>query len=68
MKTEIVRIAVCPKCGNVYFDFPALSRIDNITPICSDCGFREALESIGVPPEEQEKYIAVTHRARATWD
>lgn len=35
----------CPKCGKVTDEYPAISRIDN-TEICSDCGTREALETI----------------------
>lgn len=62
MKTEITRIAVCPKCGQTYIGHPALSRTDNETLICSDCGTREALESIGVAAEEQEQIIATIHR------
>lgn len=34
---------VCPICKNTYTDFPAISRVDNKTPICPDCGVREAL-------------------------
>lgn len=34
----------CPKCMNIYFKPPAISRIDNITKICSECGIKEALE------------------------
>lgn len=33
----------CPKCGKKYYDYPALSREDNKTEICSECGIREAL-------------------------
>ena len=64
MKTEIVRIAVCPKCGNAYSGHPALSRLDNETLICPDCGTREALESIDVNKEEQEEILAIIHRER----
>ena len=35
---------VCPKCGKVYYEHPALSRKDNKTLICPDCGQKEALE------------------------
>jgi predicted RNA-binding Zn-ribbon protein involved in translation (DUF1610 family) len=35
---------ICPKCGERYTEFPALSRKDNKTEICPDCGTREALE------------------------
>ena len=34
----------CPMCGQYYSGYPALSRRDNKTEICSDCGVREALE------------------------
>lgn len=34
---------VCPICGQK-IDYPAISRSDNKTEICSDCGVREALE------------------------
>jgi len=35
----------CPKCGReMKRPFVALSRKDNKTEICPDCGFREAME------------------------
>ena len=34
----------CPLCGCFLGARPALSRKDNETLICSDCGFREAME------------------------
>ena len=34
----------CPTCEKFTTDYPALSRRDNKTEICSDCGTREALE------------------------
>ena len=34
---------VCPICGNDYSDHPAISRRDNKTRICSNCGLHEAL-------------------------
>ena len=40
--TEKTRI--CPICGREYTDYPALSRRDNITEICSACGVDEALD------------------------
>jgi len=36
----------CPHCKEQMSKFPALSRRDNKTLICSDCGRREALEDI----------------------
>ena len=43
---------VCPLCGKEYHEPPALSRADNRTMICPDCGMREALETIGIEPDE----------------
>ena len=63
MKENVTRMSVCPKCGKTYFDRPALSREDNETLICPDCGTREALESIGVSAEEQDSIIATIHRS-----
>lgn len=63
MKTEIEE-RTCPKCGSTYIEYPALSRTDDCTPICPDCGIREALESIGISKEEQEKIISIIHRSR----
>ena len=45
-ENNITRIKICPRCGKPYHDVPALSRMDNETLICPDCGTREALESI----------------------
>lgn len=33
----------CPKCSKYYIGYPALSREDNKTEICPECGIREAL-------------------------
>ncbi len=33
----------CPLCGLILVGYPALSRVDNKTDICSNCGLREAL-------------------------
>lgn len=40
-----IRPDLCPKCGGPMPDYPgAISRRDNATEICSDCGAREAME------------------------
>ncbi|EKC58133.1 hypothetical protein OBE_10164, partial [human gut metagenome] len=39
---NVTRLAVCPRCGKAYHEPPALSRLDNETLICPDCGTREA--------------------------
>ena len=55
-------ISVCPRCGQAYHGRPAVSRADGKTPLCPDCGTREALESIGVDVEEQDSILASIHR------
>ena len=62
MKNNVVRTAVCPLCGRLYHGHPALSRTDNETPICPDCGTRQALQTIGIDPDEQERIIETIHR------
>lgn len=64
MKHEIRHIRVCPLCGETYAEPPALSRVDNETPICPDCGARQALASIGISADEQEKILAILHQSR----
>jgi len=54
----------CPKCGIEYQGYPAISRKDNKTPICPDCGTREALETIGFDKKEQEQIIKEVHRTQ----
>ncbi len=61
-----VRTAVCPRCGKLYCGAPALSRVDNETLICPDCGTREALESIGVDADEQDQILETIHRCAHT--
>lgn len=62
-KREAVETRICPRCGKTYYDAPALSRTDNKTLICPDCGTREALDSIGVLPSEQEEILETIHRS-----
>lgn len=60
--TNEIRIKICPRCGSAYHGAPALSRQDNETLLCPDCGTREALDSIGVDEKEQESILASIHR------
>ena len=62
MKDNITVTAVCPRCGRSYRGYPALSREDNKTRICPDCGIREALSSIGICAAEQDSILAVINR------
>ena len=57
---EIIK-TICPKFGKEYTGAPALSRLDNTTLVCPECGTREALESIGMPSDEIESIVAVLH-------
>lgn len=62
MKMAEKETRICPLCGIEYHGVPALSRIDNQTLICPDCGTREALASIGISKEEQDKIVSIIHR------
>lgn len=50
---EAVSVPVCPVCDKAYIDPPALSRRDNKTKICPECGAKEALEDY-INYKEQE--------------
>ena len=65
MKDNLSRIRVCPLCGKAYGEPPALSRTDNETLICPDCGTRQALESIGVDRDEQDRILTIIHRQQS---
>ena len=56
-------LKICSRCHKAYHGVPALSRVDNETYICHDCGTREALESIGVESSEQELILDTIHRS-----
>ena len=64
MHGKTVNERTCPECGRTYTERPATAR-DGSGPICPDCGTREALESIGVGVDEQERIIATIHRHQA---
>lgn len=58
----------CPKCGRSFQRLLALSRVDNKTMICDDCGTMEALEA--VPPgrmSPQEKARATVYATGNRW-
>ena len=57
MKSE----KICPICGKSYTGEPALSRKDNATLICQDCGILEALASLGIAHDEQEQILETIH-------
>jgi len=55
------RMRKCPRCGCLFSERPAISRKDNSTLICPDCGTREALESIGIKKEDQDEILRAVH-------
>lgn len=60
---------ICPKCGREFERLLALSRTDNKTMICDECGTMEALDSLPhetLSPQERTKIAAaVTGNKRA---
>ena len=52
----------CPRCGKIYFEHPAISRADNKTEICPECGAEEALIQAGFTP----KFIKELERLQKT--
>lgn len=60
-RDNLYQLMVCPKCGKPYRGAPAISR-DSTQLICPDCGTREALEGMGLSPEEQEHILGNIHR------
>ena len=55
---------ICPSCGREYTDHPAVSRKDNITEICPDCGVIEALDAAGASQEAKDKILSIIHARR----
>ena len=51
MLDRYMQIRYCPFCGGEFTDPPVLSRTDNETEICPDCGMREALRAAGFSDE-----------------
>ena len=63
MKSDITNNGKkCPLCQKIYYEPSALSRTDNKTEICGDCSVKEALSSLGVDEEEQNKILETIHR------
>ena len=50
--SEFDVIQICPKCKKEFHGHPAISRDDNKTEVCSECGVREALEKVFEKPTE----------------
>ena len=58
---DIVR-KICPVCGGLLTAHPALSRKDNKTKVCPDCGIREALSDFGMDEAKQEEILALVRK------
>lgn len=63
-KGEPEEMRTCPKCGKQYQEHPAISRADNVTEICPDCGTLEALEAAGISKEAQEEILKTIHETK----
>ena len=60
---------ICPICGKTYRDYPALSRTDNKTEICPDCGVIQGLETAGADAETIKKVLQmIRHTKRGDAD
>ena len=58
----------CPICGLEYSSPPAVSRIDNITPICPSCGVRQALSTAGIDTNVQDGIISLVEAEQAGYE
>lgn len=54
-------IKICPTCGKTYNAVPAISRKDNTTEICPECGIKEALQRFDFTADEIKQIISITH-------
>ena len=44
MRYDNISKKICPSCKKAYTDYPSISRKDNKTLICSECGMKEVQE------------------------
>lgn len=51
------KIRECPICGRIYSGYPAISRTDNTTEICSICGVRQALDAAGIVGDAADEIL-----------
>lgn len=50
---------ICPVCGRTYTDRPAISRRDNMTEICPECGTHEALIDWEIARGTRKSFVPV---------
>ena len=55
VNNEEKELKTCSKCGKTYTGYGAISREDNKTEICSECGTKEALEVFTKHLEEKKE-------------
>ena len=60
----------CPKCGKEYERLLALSREDNNTMICDECGTKEALDAVGMTEGDphREEILSKAYRRPAPYE
>jgi len=58
---SVRKLPICPRCGKGYVGHPALSRKDNKTNICPDCGTLEALEDAGASEVMKKDVMDAIH-------
>ena len=50
-------MSYCPVCGKWYTEYPAISRMDNRTEICPQCGIIEALTAFGISCNQSKEIL-----------
>ena len=60
----VKKLSICPKCGKEYGGHPAISRTDNKTKICSDCGTMEALEAADASQMTKDDVMEAIHNGK----
>ena len=55
MKETTKQIRHCPKCNREYVTSPAISRQDNKTEICPNCGLFESLVALGEHTQKEKR-------------
>lgn len=63
-KGKNMSMKICPKCGRGYTEESAISRVDNKTKICSECGMLEGADAAGWSDEEKEELIKLAREAK----
>ena len=58
----------CTICGLEYISLPAVSRIDNKTPICPSCGVRQALSAAGIDADAQNDIVSLIEANQAKYE